>query len=217
MIAAAKTVSKAVGAFVGSPAAFVVRAGRVAYIGSAGLLTVAAYTAWRNQKGDETFFESLRDLSLVPGKASKNIGRSVSSLGAGANAAVDSVGSGLSGPETFSAERYQKRFDAMAQVARAFNGAITSAMRTEEANRLAGGAENSKHLKRMGALAFDFSAASGAITEQDREFYKWASSRTDVFQFVLLEWDHVHVEFRPGVTGLGTVGRAPYGGHLTGV
>lgn len=184
-----------------NPVGLFVRGGRVLYIGSAGFITLAAYTGWKNQNNNAGFLETLRTGKWKPEDADKPlVGNAVKAAGKATGAGVN----GISQTVGFNENDYNKRLQSITVIARSFGLGITSGKRTAAENAAAGGVPNSMHLVENGALAFDASSGPGPISPEERRFYEWAKSRPDLFQDVLLHnsgsgW-HVHVEFRPEVT-----------------
>lgn len=207
----AKAIPKVVGSAVrANPVGLVVRGGRFLYIGSAGLLTFATYTAWKNQNSNVGFFETLKTGDWKPESADKPRTQAhTNGNGKGPAAGVN----GDSTTESFNERRYNKRLQAITVAGRAFGVHVTSGVRSASENQSSNGVSNSLHLEENGGLAFDLSSGPGAISPQERSFYTWARQRADLFQEVLLHnsgsgW-HVHVAFRSDVVTISTMATVP--------
>lgn len=182
----------------------IVRAGRLAYLSSAGVLALLSYTAWKNQNNDAGFFETIRSGKWTPEDADRPIDRSSSSSSPTGSTKTGAGINGESEREEFSERRYNARLQTITGVARSFGLHVTSGKRSDDENANANGVSGSLHLVSSGALAFDLSDGPGPVSPNERRCYEWASSRPDVFQEVILHdagsGMHVHVAFRAGVT-----------------
>lgn len=193
------------------PAGLVVKVARVAYVGTAGILLSASYTGYRNQGSKRGFLSTLASGKWKPEDADRPLsedGTSPTAEGANGDGGAQSEGNfGKTGSEPFNQRRYNERMENFRRAAASFGLQLTSAGRTEAENRRVNGSATSFHLFSRGALGFDAGDGPGPISPNERRFYDWCRSRSDVFQEVLLHdagsGYHVHAAFRPGVTGIG--------------
>lgn len=204
--------------------ALIVRLGRFSYLTSAGVLSLIAYTAWKNQGNELGFFETLRSGSWTPEDADKPLelaGAASGAIAGAAEGAKTGVGAnGVSEREQYNERDYNARLQAITQVGASFGLHVTSGKRSDAENSNANGVGGSLHLVSSGALAFDLSSGPGPVSPNERRMYEWANTRPDIFQEVLLHnsgsgW-HVHVAFRPGVTSIASYTGGASGGITVG-
>lgn len=186
-----------------NPIGLFVRGGRFLYVSSVGVLSLALYTGWKNQNNGRGFLETLQTGKWTPQDADKPLPGNTS------NNKVAGAGPGINGDSqtaAFNQSKYNQRLQAISVAGQSFGVSVTSGKRSTTENTEANGVTNSLHLIENGALAFDLSSGPGAISGAERSFYQWASSRSDLFQEVILHnsgsgW-HVHVAFRPDVVSI---------------